>query len=299
MTDDTDQADDDPRERMETAIREIRHEGWKAAAMYAIVDAVAVMLAVDLVVTTFDPSWTPSGVGVVSTVPADIASVLAVTGPVSIPGSVLLGGALGLVVLVGEFAWRVRQPLVERFEAGNPAVAEALRTARDAVERDADSEMARRLYANVLDRLEGTSSTALVNLWRMTATVVLVLVLSVAAVQVAVYDVSLDPGGEDAETTTDEQEVEYSGLQEGSTVLGDPGSVTSGDENLTAQVSSTRGDEEIDDPEDFPETGGRAGGAGGAGDSVQEQQAGFSQREEIEDAELVREYNVRIRNQEN
>lgn len=298
-TEHTDETKETPRERMEAAIGKIRREGWKAATIHAVVDAVAVTLAVDLALTVVEPPWTPSGVEVASTVPGSLAATLGVTGPVSIPGAVLVGTGIGLVVFVGEFAWYVRQPLVERFEAGNPAVAEALRTARDTVERDADSEMATRLYADVLDRLRGTSSVALVDLRRLTVTVVVVLALSVVSVQAAIYDVTVGADGEEIETNGDEQaSTEYSGLQDANSVLGEPETVTTGDQNQTAKVESTRGDDEVGDQE-FPDTGATTGpGGGGADGTIQGQQAGFSQQEEIEDAQLVREYNVQIREQE-
>jgi len=290
---------DSVRDQMEQALRAIRREGWKAACIYAIVDGVAVLLAVNLTLSVLEPSWTPESVTVVSSVPSGVATTLDVAGPVSIPGEIQVGAGVAGVVLVGEFVWRVRQPLVERFEAGNPAVAEALRTARDAVRSDADSPMARRLYEDVLDGLQETSSVALLDLRRVSVTVVLVLVLSVVSVQAAVYDVSV---GNDANLTDDtadrEENVTFSGLQDGESVLGESEVGEVGDENLTAEVESTRGDEETETDEDRSDVGGPAGGGGGANSGIEGQQAGFDRQEDIEDAQLVREYNVRIRDQQ-
>ncbi len=288
----------DIRERMETAITTIRHEGWKAGLIYALVDAVAAMLAVNLAVIVFDVPWTPPAVSLGVSLPDSVGAALGSTGPLAVPGPALLGIAVAVVVLAGEFAWRVRQPLIERFEDGNPEVTDALRTARDAVERDVDSEMARRLYADVLDRLQETSSIALVDLRRVSVTVVIVLVLSVATVQATVYDVTVAGSGDDAGIeTADNESVEFSGLQDGSSVLGDESDVQSGEENLTARLDSTKGDEEINDSEDLPDTTTGVGGPG-ADSSLEGQQAGFTQQEEVENAQLVREYNVRIRDQE-
>ncbi len=296
-TDGTDQTDDDPRERMEAALREIRREGWKAACIYAVVDAVAVLLAINLAVTLLDPAWAPAGVDLPASAADRLAALPGVAGRASIAGSALLGAGAGLVVFVAEIGWRVRQPLVERFEAGNPSVAEALRTARDAVEDGADTEIARRLYADVLERLRDTSSLALVDLRRVGLTVVLVLVLSATAIQAAVFEVTIGPGGDaGVGNDTADESVDFGGLQDGQSVLGESGPVASGEENRTAQVESTRGSDEIEEPEEFPGTG--AGAGGGAGGGVQSQQAGFAQPEEIDDAELVREYNVRIRGEE-
>jgi hypothetical protein len=297
MADDTDQTDTDPRERMEAALREIRREGWKAAAIYAVVDAIAVLLAINLGVALLDPSWAPAAVDLPASAADRLAALPGVAGRASIAGSALLGVGAGLVVFVAEIVWRVRQPLIERFEAGNPSVAEALRTARDAVEDDADTEIARRLYTDVLEGLRGTSSLALVDLRRVGLTVVLVLVLSTAAIQAAVFEVTIGASGDaGVGNDTADESVEFGGLQNGQSVLGDPGPIQGGGENQTAQVESTRGSDEIEEPEEFPGTGPSAGG--GTGGGVESQQAGFAQPEEIDDAELVREYNVRIRGEE-
>lgn len=270
-------------ERMKSALTVIRHEGWKAGFIYALVDAVAAMLVVNLAVIVLDIPWVPPTISLADT-------------PVA--GPAVVGLVVGLAVLVGEFAWRVRQPLIERFEDGNPEVADALRTARDAVEGDVDSTMARRLYADVLDRLQETSSLALLDFRRVSGTVVLILVLSALTMQATVYDVSLVGSGDDGEIeTADNESVEFSGLQDGSSVLGEAGDAQSGDENLTARLDSTRGDDEINDSGDLPATTTGVGG-GGAGASLEGQQAGFTQQEDVEDAQLVREYNVRIREEE-
>lgn len=289
---------DDPREQMTDALREIRHEGWKAAVIYATIDAVAAALAVNVALTLLEPTWLPAAWELGVTVPGEVAETLDVVGTVSVPGQALVGFGLGLVVLLAEVAWRVRRPLVEQFEAGNPEVAEALRTARDAVESGADSEMARRLYADVLERLRETSSIALVDLRRVTLTVVLVVALSAASVQATVHEVTLSGADDEPEIegSADNESVEFSGLEDGNSVLGEESAAETGGENLTARVESTGGDEEIDDPQEFPgDVGGTGGGADG---SVESQQAGFERQEELEDAELVREYSVRIRQEE-
>lgn len=278
---------DGPRTEMAAALRVIRREGWKAAVVEAAVEAAAAFLLANLLVTV-------AGFGPARIVLPTIGPVVAVGGA-TLPGSAVVAVAVGLAVFAAGLWLRVRRPLVEQFEAANPAVAEALRTARDAVEDGADSRMATRLYADVLDRLRGTSSLGLVRLRRVTGTLVVALALSAATTQVAVYD--LRPAGGDAPESrvpADDGDPEFTGLRDGDAVLGDPEDVSAGDENLTARVESTGGDQELDDLGQFPSTG--AGGGGGAVDS---QQAGFDQPERIEDAELIREYNLRIREGEN
>jgi hypothetical protein len=289
---------DDPREGMTAALREIRHEGWKAAVIYATIDAVAAALAVNLALTLLEPSWLPASWELGVTVPTEVAETLEISKAVSVPGGALVGLGLGVAVLFGEVAWRVRQPLVEQFEAGNPEVAESLRTARDAVESGADSEMARRLYADVLERLQETSSIALVDLRRVTITVVLVVALSAASVQATVQEVTLSGADDEPEVEgpAGNESVEFSGLEDGNSVLGEESAVESGEENETARIESTGGDEDIEDSQSFP--GDVGSGGGGTDGTVESQQAGFERQEELEDAELVREYSVRIRQEE-
>lgn len=290
------ESEPDHRKQMETALTEVRREGWKAAFIQSVVDAAALFLAVNLLLAVTEPSWLPEPITLPADATAQIAEVLGHTGPVAVPGSALLAAVVAVLVLVVGMGVRVRRPLVERFEAVNPPVAEALRTARDAVEDGATSEMATRLYADVLDRLRETSSIGLVNLRRIALTLVVIAALSAATTQVAVYEITIDgESGDDAVDTTGNESVEFTGLRDGNAVLGESEDVSAGDENISAQVESTGGDQELDDRETFPGSSGPSGGGTG---SVDSQQAGFAQPEQIEDAELIREYNIRIRETE-
>jgi hypothetical protein len=260
---------DDPRRRMATALRAIRREGYKAAVIEATVYAVAAFLAANFLVTVAVPAMGP------------------------LPGGAVVGAAFGLAALGAGLRLRLRRPMVEQFEAVNPPVAEALRTARDAVDDGVDSRMAARLYGDVLDRLESTSSIGLVNVRRTAGALVVVLALSILTTQVVVLDVGLGGGtGAGTEPTPATDAPEYTGLADGETVLGDPEEVSAGDDDLTARVESVGGDDRVDGAEQFPSTGGRSGGGGGTTDA---QQAGFDRPEELEDAALIREYNLRIR----
>ncbi|WP_276271707.1 DUF7502 family protein [Haloarcula litorea] len=285
-------------ERMRRALRAVRREGWKAAVVYAAVDAVAAFLAVNLVVALLGPSGLPADVPVPSSVTAPVGDALgrSLSGA-TVPTGVLVGGGAALLVAAGEVGLRTRRPLVEQFEAVNPPVAEALRTARDAMDADADSRMVRRLYADVLDRLRESSGVALVDGRRVAATTVLVVVLSLATLQVAVADVALladGPGEPRTDAGDRERERNFTGLEDGDAVLGDSENVSAGDENLTAGIESSGGDEEVDRDRQFPSSGPAGGGNG----SIESQQAGFAAPEQVEDAALVREYNLRIRESE-
>jgi hypothetical protein len=294
---DTDTASDDAgdrRERMARALAQIRREGWKAAFIVAVVDAVALFLAANLLLSVVEPSWVPPRYPLPSAMSGPVGGLLGQPGRVAVPGTVVVAAGVGAVALTAGVWLRVRRPLVERFEAVNPPVTEALRTARDAVADGADSRMAARLYDDVLERLRGTSSLGLVDVRRVAVTLLAIILLSGATTQVAVYDVAFGGGnGPGTEGPTEDEDVEFSGLRDGVAVLGDPEEVSAGDENLSATVESTGGDQELDGPEQFPSGGGAAGG-----DGFDSQQAGFAQPEQIEDAELVRRYNIRIRQTE-
>ena len=118
--------------------------------------------------------------------------------------------------------------------------------------------------------------------------------LSVATVQVAVVGPGLfDPPADASEAGPSEPETNYTGLRDGDSVLGDSEAVEAGDEELNASIDSTGGGQDVGDEQQFPSDGGPGTGASGAG--VDSQQAGFAAPEQVEDAELVREYNRRIR----
>jgi hypothetical protein len=213
----------------------------------------------------------------------------------TVSSATVVGAAAGLLVLCAEMAWRSRRPLVEQFAAVNPSLSESLRTARDAVERDRQSRIVLRLYRDVLDQLRDASSIGLISTRRVALAMLLVSVLSIATIQLAVVDISLSGLGDPAEPETPDggTQTEYDGLQDGSSILGDAEDVPEGSEELEATV----------------DTSGSGGGNGSEVDSaaayensgldssspVESQRAGFDERERLEDAELIREYNLRIR----
>ncbi|MFC7250833.1 hypothetical protein ACFQJ5_13425 [Halomicroarcula sp. GCM10025324] len=280
-------------ERMRAALRAVRFEAWKAATIYAVVDAVALFLVVNLLVAALEPSAIPEQVGVPDVVTETVTDSAGV--PLSdptVPGSALVALAVGLVVFVAELVLRLRRPLIEQFEAVNPSVAEALRTARDAITDEQETAMAVRLYEDVLAQLRETSGVALVNIRRLAVTLFVIAILSLATVQVAAVDLALldGNGGATPANGGPDQPRDYTGLEDGDSVLGDSEDVTAGDENLTAQIESTGGEEEVDPTQQFPsEAGGDVSG------DFESQQAGFAGAEDLEDAELIREYNLRIR----
>ena len=289
-------AADDARPRVEAALTEVRRECWKAATLHAVVEATAVFFAANLVLVTVDPGWLPTRFMLPAAVGGPLSGALGVSGPVGLPGSGTLAFVLGLVAFAVGIGYRVRRPLVEQFEAANPEVREALRTARDAVSDDADSLMARRLYADVLDGLDRSSGLALVDQRRLGVGVAAVVLLSVLTVQVAVLDLNLFDAEEEVTDGGAAPVNNYTGLLDGDQVLGDSEAVEAGEEELNASVESSGGGQDVGDEEQFPSDG--APGAGAPSDGVEGQQAGFAAPEQVEDAELVREYNRRIRSQD-
>jgi hypothetical protein len=290
--------DDDTESQMAAALTEIRREVWKAAVTTGVVDAVAVFLAANLVFAALDPAWFPNRVQIPRSVTEQIGSAVGRDpGAAGLPGSATVAAGVGVLAFAVAVWLRVRNPLVEQFEAVNPHLAEKLRTARDAVAADSDSRMARRLYAEVLADLRASSALALVNVGRLGAMAVVITALSLATVQVAVLDLALfDRPEPTVDNSTDEAE-NYTGLLDGERVLGDREDVSVGDDNQTAQIDSTGGGRDVDEDRTFPDQE-RRGGAEGSSSGVDSQQAAFAAPEQVEDADLVREYNRRIRDQD-
>ncbi|WP_123533917.1 DUF7502 family protein [Halosimplex salinum] len=289
---------DDSRDRMERAITEIRREGWKAAVTVGVVEAVAVFLGANLVLSALGPAWLPERISVPSSVTGPVGDAIGRDlGAAGIPGSATVAVAVGALAFALAVGLRVRDPLVEQFEAVNPQVAEKLRTARDAVEDDAESRMARRLYAEVLADLRTSSAFGLVNVGRLGAVTVVAVALSLATVQVAVVDVALFDRPEPATDGGTGEPEEYTGLRDGERVLGDREEVSAGEDNQTAELESTGGGRDVDEERTFPDRE-RSGGSDGSSSGVDSQQAEFAGPDQVEDADLVREYNRRIRDQE-
>jgi len=270
-------------DEIRSALAEIRREQYKVAFVHAGLEAACVALAAHLL----------AGVAGVPVLDADLLAPTFDAAAVPAPDvGAVLALLAGLAAFLAGFSIRARRPAAEAFEAANLAVAEALRTARDAAGDDRADPMALALYEDVLDRLGETSSVGLVDGARVAAAVAVAFALSVASVQTAV--VGLDLAGSSPESTgvgdgsgADRAPIENRSsvdLRDGDEVLGEPTDVDAGSENLTASVGSGPGGE------------GEAarnydGGPGGAdGDSADAERAGYAAPERVEDADLVRRY---------
>ncbi|WP_423751412.1 DUF7502 family protein [Salinirarus marinus] len=281
--------------RMRRAIRQIRREGYKIAVVYAVVDAAVATLLSNLLLQILDVPVVPERLPLPDVVVTALERVGVALSDPTVAAASVVGVVVGLLVFAAEAVIRARRPLVEQFEAANPDVREALRTARDAVEDGLKNRIARSLYEDVLDELRHASSVGLLDVRRVAVTLALVIALSFVNIQVAVVDVSI--GGFDGSATPQpngDRESTYTGLQNGSSILGDPTNVSAGDDELEAGIE-TSGDgtgNASDVPRAYDTSGFAAGG------TVESQQAGFSETERLEDAELIREYNLRIRENE-
>ncbi|WP_115865460.1 DUF7502 family protein [Halorussus litoreus] len=280
----TTMTDDSPHDAMGAALAEIRRERLKAAFVYASVDAVCAMLAANLLASVVDLSLLDTGIA---------ASSFESVGLPAPDAGTLVGTGAGLVVLVAEMAVRTRRPAAEAFEAANPEVREALRTARDAATDDRSNPMKRALYADVLDRLRETSSVSLLNATRLALTVAVAFALSLATVQTAVVGVDVglsdsDPAATGPAEVVDDQRAfsdRTEDLQDGDEVLGDPTNVSAGSENLSAAVSANPGGEGERDWDYDSDAG-----DDGEDESVDAQRAGFTSPDRVEDATLVQRY---------
>jgi hypothetical protein len=292
------EADRPPEERrIRRAITQIRREGWKVAVIYAVIDAALATLVVNLVATFLGsiPSL-PARLPIPRAILRALRGTAGVTlSEPTVSSAAVVGAAVGCLVFAVEVALRVRRPLVEQFEAANPTLGESLRTARDAVRRDRSSRMARRLYEGVLADLKRASSIGLLDVRRVAVTVLLIAAVSIATIHLAVVDISLAGLGDgpDANTPGGGTTSEYAGLQDGSSILGEPEDVPEGSEDLDATID-TSGSGSGDGTDAESATAYEDSGFGGS-ETVESQRAGFTERERLEDAELIREYNLRIR----
>lgn len=273
-------------EALDAAVDEVRREGYKAAAVFATADAVLALLAVNVGLTV---------------VAVDVPSISAL--PVGTEA--LIAAVVGLAVGLASGVVRARRNGVERFEAANPELGAALRSARDAAHSAHDDTMARRLYADALDRLSEASSGRLLDERRLALRMVVVFVLAVGSIHVTVAGVALDladsptvggSDGPDSDQQPDDPPPESSDSldsdpisnTDGSTVLGDPGEVARGDEALTANLSDRSGPGAGDERARYENAGHPSA------EDISPERAGYDDPGSVEDPELVREYALRM-----
>jgi uncharacterized membrane protein YgcG len=284
-------------EKILEAEKEIRREGAKAAFLHGFVEATLFFVVVYFVLFTVQPDVIPE------TVPLEPVGV-------AVPGAVIVSAALAVVFLVLDTFLVYRRRTLEYFENVNPHINEALRTARDAAKRGDDSVMAEALYEDVLEELKSTSSDGFVSIPRISGSVILVF-----AVAFLLLSASLGGFGGGESLFSDETTTQGSSSSEGEGAGGGgggsgnaEGELQSSEDVLGESGEVTRGVDERDVELDRSGSGGEGGGGGTGsvgegrdyteGVSVEGQRTEFSPEEEIEDAELVKEYNLRVRSDE-
>ena len=294
-----------PREELLDAVAEIRREAAKAAAVHAALDAMVVFAVLRLslqLLSVGDGAEPVAAVPVPDAVGGSLRGIgVAVPDPVGVSAASLVVAATAVSWLVADAAFRYERLGVERFEAHNPGVAEALRTARDAAASDVETPVATELYRTVLRRLEETSSRAFLRRRQLVGVVVALALCSAGIVGVAGAGISPVDGG-DVDVAASAGGGGGSGTGGGGTgggasgsggsadLLGEEGTVERGTDNRSVRL---RGE----GPDDGS---GEYGDGSVAVDSsdVDASPAEFTDEQRPEAADLVRAYTERIREDE-
>ena len=294
-----------PREKLLDAVAEIRREAAKAAAVHAALDAMVVFAVLRLslqLLSVGDGAEPVAAVPVPDAVGGSLRGIgVAVPDPVGVSAASLVVAATAVSWLVADAAFRYERLGVERFEAHNPGVAEALRTARDAAASDVETPVATELYRTVLRRLEETSSRAFLRRRQLVGVVVALALCSAGIVGVAGAGISPVDGG-DVDVAASAGGGGGSGTGGGGTgggasgsggsadLLGEEGTVERGTDNRSVRL---RGE----GPDDGS---GEYGDGSVAVDSsdVDASPAEFTDEQRPEAADLVRAYTERIREDE-
>ena len=294
-----------PREKLLDAVAEIRREAAKAAAVHAALDAMVVFAVLRLslqLLSVGDGAEPVAAVPVPDAVGGSLRAIgVAVPDPVGVSAASLVVAATAVSWLAADAAFRYERLGVERFEAHNPGVAEALRTARDAAASDVETPVATELYRTVLRRLEETSSRAFLRRRQLVGVVVALALCSAGIVGVAGAGISPVDGG-DVDVAASAGGGGGSGTGGGGTdggasgsggsadLLGEEGTVERGTDNRSVRL---RGE----GPDDGS---GEYGDGSVAVDSsdVDASPAEFTDEQRPEAADLVRAYTERIREDE-
>ena len=298
-----------PREELLDAVAEIRREAAKAAAVHAALDAMVVFAVLRLslqLLSVGDGAEPVAAVPVPDAVGGSLREIgVAVPDPVGVSAASLVVAATAVSWLAADAAFRYERLGVERFEAHNPGVAEALRTARDAAASDVETPVATELYRTVLRRLEETSSRAFLRRRQLVGVVVALALCSAGIVGVAGAGISPVDGGDvdvaagaggggggggGTGTGGGGTDGGASGSGGSADLLGEEGTVERGTDNRSVRL---RGE----GPDDGS---GEYGGESAAVDSsdVDASPAEFTDEQRPEAADLVRAYTERIREDE-
>lgn len=284
------------RSRVGRAVRTVRREGAKAATVHAIVDAAVIFIVVNLLSGLFF-SVTNNPVETVALPPTIIRRAwnIGLYIPESFPIGlgVLTATGLAISIFIVEFVVLYRRYTLEKFETMNPVVREAFRTARDAASDGEDTVMAQELFQSVLRDLQSATSQKFVNGRRLTMTIVVLLLVSLGVLGVSVTGFHIDLNDNTGAAVVIQPGTGGGGAGTGGSpndVLGERTEVERGTQQQAIQLDGEEA-----------EAGGATGGSyESSGFSVDPQEvdavaAEYTNEGELEDSELIREYNQRIR----
>lgn len=291
------------------AIEEIRNEGLKAALVHGVVESTLVLIALAVGLSLAHTPSIPETVATPSSVVGalnDAAASAGYTGtpfpePYTVSGALVVAVGVALVFFVIDVALVYRSRTVEAYESFNPEVREALRTARDAAEDGRDDTMTRQLYADVLARLDATSSEEFISGRRMAMSLFLIVGIGLLMMYASVLGFNFQPGdglfpggggGGGSQATADSQDTsteKRAAWDDASGVLGEEKPPAAGGSDTVGVSLTQSGSASADggggsEPGEFPDTTGE----------VETERSGYDQQEQIEDAELVKGYSLRV-----
>jgi len=285
-------------EKVLKAEKEIRREGAKAAFLHGTIEAAILLVAVYVGLSELQPGF----------VPEEVTTL----GPVPVSGSMAVAFGLAAVFLVVDTALTYRRRTLEYFEKVNPQIEEALRTARDAAEREEETEIADALYGDVLEELRTTSSDGFVSLKRVLGAFALVAVVALLLFGASslggygggggLFGESTAGGGGGGESSQAAGggggggEGGESTSETSEDLFGEEGEVVRGDDLQEIELGTSGAGASGDGGDGGGDVGSPSGGTDFSGNvEVEGQRAEFTEEEEVEDAELVKEYNLRVR----
>ncbi len=270
------------REAIIAAVAEVHQEARKAVAVHAVIDAL--VLFVFLTGGLLLLGLHQAGPTVVITVPGPFLGLGDAVGlyiPAMIPVAAVDMALIAVTLTVGlGDAWlRYRTYDIDRFEAYNPELREAFRTARDVANDDTATPVANQLYADVLATLQSASTTEFIR-WRQIY-VALGIVLLGGLVGAGAFVTGLPIG--DAPTAGADDDTPTAAGTDGDRFLGAESPVERGSETREVVLEGSDGDSDTSGTYD-------AGDFDVDPDAIKSSQAAFTETEQPENADLIREY---------
>lgn len=279
------------------AIKEVKREALKAAIIHGTIESSLILVLLIIGLSFSNPSWIPGW-------SFDVGGYIGfISNDIVLDGKKIIAIGVSLLFFIFDVAIVYKRRTIETFETINPEVREALRTARDISRDGEDHVMARNLYEDVLERLKSTSSEGFISLKRIGFLIGIIAIIGILIGSAAFLSTQfsigggLFPGGGGggdgdgrSQTSGTSEDIQYQGLQNPDSVLGESENVGSGSDELDLGLTDSGGGTGEGDS-------GYGSGelSGDTNTNVEAQRSGYSSEEQIEDSELVKEYNLRIR----